>query len=149
MKKDSQVAEANIIGRGGSVVFRIALWYPDLTTHLFSVCTPYRPVSKEYKPLEFYVKRGIFPNLSYQLHFAKGQIDNLTSRDQIRQLLNGMFGGIGPKGQQAFDAVNGVDVENLCYLGKTKLVDDKTLDYYADQYAKNGLVGSSRSRLTF
>lgn len=36
-----------------------------------------------------------------------------------------------------------LDTENLSKLQPTKLVSDAVLDYYADQYSKNGLRGTS------
>lgn len=120
-------------------MYRVALWHPRLVTHLFSVCTPYSPPSKHFKPLEHYVKQGILPNFAYQLKLADGQLDSLISRDQIRQFLNGIFGGRGPKGERAFDTQHGVLLENLPILSPTTLVDEGTLDYYADQYVRNGM----------
>lgn len=137
--------------RGGAIAYRVALWHPHLVTHLFSVCTPYSPPSKHFKPLEHYVQQGILPNLAYQLKLADGQVDSLTSRDQIRQFLNGIFGGRGPNGEFGFDIQHGVLLENLPTLSPTGLVNEATLDYYADQYVRNGLHGLcesiSRSRL--
>lgn len=131
--------EATDEKRGGAIVYRVALWHPCLVTHLFSVCTPYSPPSKHFKPLEHYVNQGILPNFAYQLKLADGQLDSLTSRDQIRQFLNGMFGGRGPKGERGFDTQQGVLLENLPFLGPTRLVNEATLDYYADRYVRNGL----------
>ncbi|MCJ1465637.1 hypothetical protein MMC07_004256 [Pseudocyphellaria aurata] len=122
---------------GGAIVYRVALWHPRLVTHLFSVCTPYTPPSKHFKPLEHYVEQGILPNFAYQLKLAEGQLEGLTSRDQIRQFLNGIFGGKGPNGELGFDTQHGVLLENLPVLAPTKLVNEATLDYYADQYVRN------------
>lgn len=128
---------------GGAIVYRVALWHPRLVTHLFSVCTPYSPPSKHFKPLEYYVKQGLLPNFAYQLKLADGQLDSLISRDQIRQFLNGIFGGRGPKGEYAFDTQRGVLLENLPILRPTTLVDEGTLNYYADQYVRNGMQSLS------
>lgn len=130
--------------RGGAIAYRVALWHPQLVTHLFSVCTPFSPPSKQYKPLEFYVEKGILPNFAYQLRLADGQVEGLKSRDEIRQLLNGVYGGRGPNGEAAFDAQNGVYLDRLAHLSKNRLVEDEMLDYYADQYVKNGMHGPCR-----
>lgn len=117
------------------------LWHPQLVTHLFTVCTPFSPTLKEYKPLEFYVKEGILPNFEYQLRLAEGQVDGLRSKNQIRQFLNGIYGGRGPNGESAFDLQQGVYLDRLPLLRKTQLVSDDILDYYADQYEKSGMAG--------
>lgn len=123
------------------MVYRVALWHPQLVTHLFSVCTPFTPPSKEYRSLEFYIKQGILSNFTYQLRLADGQIECLKSKNQIRQFLNGMYGGRGPNGEFAFDTREGVYLNRLPLLEKTQLVSNDILDYYASQYEKNGLNG--------
>lgn len=122
----------------------MALWHPELITHLFSVCTPYLSPSKQFKPLEYYIEQGILPNFAYQLKLADGQLKSLVSRDQIRQFLNGMYGGRGPNGETAFDTQQGCLLDNLPILGPTRLVAGTVLDYYTDQYMKNGLEVSSK-----
>jgi soluble epoxide hydrolase / lipid-phosphate phosphatase len=122
----------------------VALWYPQLVTYLFCVCTPFSPPSQQYKPLEFYVKQRILPTFAYQLRIADGQVESLKSRVEIKQFLNGMYGGRGPNGEAAFDTQHGVYLDRLPHLGKNRLVKDDMLDYYADQYAKNGMHGPCR-----
>ena len=123
-------------------MYRIALWHPDLVTHLFSVCTAYFPPSKEYTSLEDRIKSGQLPNFGYQLQFANDKLeDKVTSREQIKQLLNAMYGGWSPNKERGFDVRHGIHLENLPRLGHTKLVDKKTLDYYANEYARNGMHG--------
>ena len=124
-------------------MYRVALWHPELVTHLFSVCTPYASPSKQFIPLEYYIEQGILPNFAYQLKLADGQLKNLVSRDQIRQFLNGMYGGRGPNGEEGFDTQHGCLIDNLPILGPTTLVTENMLEYYADQYMKNGLEVTS------
>lgn len=81
--------------------------------------------------------------MAYQLRLADGQVDGLKFREQIRQLLNGMYGARGPFGEPAFDIQHGVHLDRLTSLGKNRLVSDHILDYYADQYMKNGINGTS------
>jgi len=136
--------------RGGAIVYRIALWYPDFVTHLFSVCTPYWAPSKEYVPLEKLVHSGRLPNFAYQLQLASGVVEEkINSRDQIRQFLNALYGGLSSKREKAFDARHGLHSDVLPRLLPTKLVDGATLDYYADQYAKNGMHGPRKSPLLY
>ncbi|KAI9877118.1 MAG: hypothetical protein M1830_004742 [Pleopsidium flavum] len=127
---------------GGAIVYRVALWYPDFVTHLFSVCTPYWVPSKDYKPLEELVKTRL-PNFKYQLQLASGEIEKaISSREQIKQFLNGLYGGRGPNGEVGFIPEQGVLLQNLPKLKPTRLLGEKELDYYADQYARNGLHGT-------
>lgn len=111
--------------RGGAIVYRVALWYPDLVTHLFSVCTPYPVPSKEFKPLEELVKTRL-PNFTYQLQLASGEIEkHISSKEQIKQLLNGLYGGRGPNGEVGFIPIQGVLLENLPKLSHTRLLSEK------------------------
>ena len=106
---------------GGLIIFR----HPDLVTHVFSVCTPYAEPQKDYYSTEDLVK-GPLPQFRYQLHLAGPQVEAaLQSEEQIKQFLNGMYGGKGPNGELAFDPVKGILVENLPKLGKGRLFSDK------------------------
>lgn len=61
------------------------------------------------------------------------------SLEQIKQLLNGVYGGRGLLGEKGFDVRQGVLFDNLPYLERTKLMDKRTLQVYAEQYARSGL----------
>lgn len=131
--------------RGGAIVYRIALWCPELVTHIFTVCTPYTAPSKSYASLEEMVKSGRVPNFGYQLQLAGGQLEEaIQSREQIRQLLNGLYGGATSNGLSGFDVKTGVHLDRLPQLKQTKLMSERLLDFYADQYAKNGIHGSCK-----
>ncbi|KAL9028020.1 MAG: hypothetical protein Q9196_003557, partial [Gyalolechia fulgens] len=128
---------------GGLIVYRIALWYPELVSHIFSVCTPYIAPSKNFASLEDLVKSGRLPNFGYQLQFSSGQLENaVQSREQIKQLLNGLYGGRASSGEPAFDVEHGVHLDRLSQLNHTPLVSKQMLDIYANQYAKNGIHGT-------
>ncbi|KAL8795312.1 MAG: hypothetical protein Q9195_002182 [Heterodermia aff. obscurata] len=128
---------------GGAIVYRIALWYPDRVTHVFAICTPYTPPSKDYVPLEKLVKSGRLPNFGYQLHLASGEIEErIKSKEQIKMFLNCLFGGTGPNGERGFYVQEGLRFDELPILKPTKLIDEATLDYYADRYKTNGMHGT-------
>jgi soluble epoxide hydrolase / lipid-phosphate phosphatase len=94
------------------VVWRTVLWYPELISHVFSVCTPYNSPAKTFHPLEDIVKR--IPHFGYQLQLASGEVEkHVESRDEIRQFLKGMFGGRGPNGEVLFSPKKGILFENL------------------------------------
>lgn len=121
-------------------MYRIALWYPELVTHIFTICTPYTAPSKQHAPLEELVKSGKLPNFGYQIQLASGQLEEaIQSRDQIRQLLNSLYGGMTASGLPGFDVKTGVHLDRLAQLDHTKLVSERMLDFYADQYARNGI----------
>lgn len=125
------------------MAYRLALWYPQLVTHLISVCAPYSKPAKHFVPLEEYIKQGKAMNFGYQLKLAGGQVDGITSKHQIKQFLSAAYGGEREDGKPGFSVKHGLDIENLSNLQATKLVSDAVLDYYADQYSRNGLRGTS------
>lgn len=80
------------------------------------------------------------PFWGYQLQLASGEIEKqIRSKEQIKQFLNAVYGGRGPNCEVGFDVRKGCSFENLSVLGKTKFLDERTLDYYAEQYARNGM----------
>lgn len=125
--------------RGGAIVYRVALWYPDFVTHLFSVCTPYWVPSKDFKPLEELVKTRL-PNFTYQLQLGSGEIEkHISSKEQIKQFLNGLYGGRGPNGEVGFVPEQGVLLQNLPKLNPTPLLSEKVGHFAVDdEYSSNG-----------
>jgi hypothetical protein len=102
--------------------------YPNLVSHVFSVCTPYNAPSKKYFSTEDLAK-GPLPQFTYQLHLASGEVEKIVNDEQtIRQFLKGMFGGRGPKGEIAFDPEEGVLPENLPLIGDTRFLNGKVRD---------------------
>ncbi|KAI9706758.1 MAG: hypothetical protein M1820_004728 [Bogoriella megaspora] len=125
---------------GGAVVYRVAQWHPHLVSALFSVCTPPPPLGDRFMSTEEVAKRA--PNFGYQLHLASGDIERrVRSKDELRGFLNAMFGGKPPKGEVPFSPEKGLNLETMQKCGKSRLIGDEELDYYADQYARNGLHG--------
>lgn len=111
--------------RGGMVVWRCAGWYPELVSHLFAICTPYAAPTKKYTSTEDMVN-GPVPQFGYQLHLASGEVEpRIADEKNVRQFLNGMYGGRGPKGEVMFSPNKGILFENLPKVGKTKLMSDR------------------------
>lgn len=111
--------------RGGFVVWRAAQWYPDLVSHVFSVCTPYTAPHREYFSTEDLVK-GQLPQFAYQLHLASGEVEKSVKDEQsIKQFLRGMYGARGPNGELAFDPEKGVLAENLPIIGESRILNGK------------------------
>ena len=96
--------------------------------------------------METLVKSGRLPNLGYQLQLASGTVEeNIVSRDQIRQLLNGMYLNTFQDHARPFDVKDGLHFDALPRVHQTELVDGATLDYYVDQYARNGIHGTRKN----
>lgn len=145
---------------GGMVVWRMAAYYPDLVTHVFSVCTPYFGPSKVYLPLETLAK-GPAPTFGYQIQLASQEVESrVTTKDEIRRFLHAMYGARDSKGQVPVTAVEGIDFEKVADVGETKLLSPEVrwflgvsrlpvltccqqeMDYYVDQYHRQGLHGT-------
>jgi soluble epoxide hydrolase/lipid-phosphate phosphatase len=110
------------------VVWRAAQWYPELVSHVFSVCTPYTAPHKEYFSTEDLVK-GPLPQFAYQLHLASGEVEkSVKDKQSIRQFLKGLYGARGPKGELAFDPEKGVLPENLPIIGESRILNGKVSD---------------------
>lgn len=97
---------------GGMAVYRVAQWYPDLVTHVFSVCTAFAPCMDEFISTEDLV-RGPVPQFGYQLQFGSedGKIEKVV-RDEgsVRKFLLGMYGGRPAGGKWFMNAREGVDL---------------------------------------
>ena len=115
-------------------------------THVFVVCTPYVAPSRNFVPLETAVNAKL-PNFRYQIQLGSGIVEErIKSKAQIKDFLNALYGGKGPNGEYGFDTTNGVLFENLDKLGKTRLLSDDMLEYYAEQYVRNGMHGTCKEK---
>lgn len=127
---------------GGAMVYRVALWHPDVFKGIFSVCTPYFPPVTEYFDLEDQIEAGITPTFGYQLQLRKPSTDlKLQGATKIRQLLTALYGGRTPEGEMGFDPYTGLIWENLPSLGASPLVPADIMDYYVDEYLENTVRG--------
>jgi pimeloyl-ACP methyl ester carboxylesterase len=124
---------------GGAIVYRIALWQPQLITAVISICTTYNRPSKDFRTLQQLVETTV-PNFRYQIQLAGPEVEErVQGKEKIKEFLNAMYGGRGPNGEVGFVSEQGVLFENLPKLSKTRLLDEEELDYYAECYAKNGM----------
>jgi soluble epoxide hydrolase/lipid-phosphate phosphatase len=112
------------------------MWYPSLISAFFSICTPFN------LPKTTYIPATVLPNFKYQLQFSGNVLHReVTGYEKIRQFLNGLYGGRGPKGEAPFDVTHGYYIERGPILQPTRLLSTEELDFYAQQYARNGLHG--------
>ena len=127
---------------GGAMVYRAALWHPDLYRGIFSVCTPYFPPVTEYVDLKDQIEAGITPTFGYQLQLRDPATDaRVRGADKIRQVLLALYGGTTPEGEMGFDSHTGLIWENLPQLGASPLVSGDDMKYYVREYLKNTMRG--------
>ncbi|KAJ5918582.1 hypothetical protein N7466_010574 [Penicillium verhagenii] len=126
---------------GAFLAYRIALWHPDLITHLFSVCVPYSSPKKDYLPLEEMAKT-IMPNFGYQIQFASGELEKVVqSKEEIKQFLTALHGGRTPENEFGFEVEEGVLLDRFMRLRHSRLLSEEELEYYATEYSRNGIHG--------
>ena len=123
-------------------MYRCAQYYPLLVTHVFVLCTPYPPIDPVYEAHQIMVRKCL-PNFRYQEQFAAGDLEtHFQSKAEIRQFLNALFGGRGPNyGVMGFNNIEGIILKNLPQLEPTKLMTEREMDYYVEEFSRHGLQG--------
>ena len=122
---------------GGAVVWRTAMWYPELIKAVFSVCTPFFPVQPDWYSLEDIIASGRLHNFKYQLVLAGPDVEaRLQGPEGIRQLLTALYGGTTPEGKPGFSTDQGPLFDNLPKLGPSPLVSSEEMDYYVEEYMR-------------
>ncbi|KAL0939946.1 putative epoxide hydrolase [Colletotrichum truncatum] len=125
---------------GGAVVYRAALWHPDLVSAFFVISTPFAP------PRVTYVDQAIaLPTLRYQLQFRRDDIQDYIglsdsqNATRVRQILNTIYGVRLPNGQSAFNSSgNGLNLQLLDGVTEdTPLLSKEELDYYVENYVSD------------
>ncbi|OLN83675.1 Bifunctional epoxide hydrolase 2-like protein 5 [Colletotrichum chlorophyti] len=127
---------------GGALVWRVALWHPDLIKGVFSVCTPYNAPATTWIDLADIIAAGKLKNFKYQLQLRGQEAEEgLQKPEVIRQFLQGIYGGHGPNGELAFTTDRGVVWENLDKIGPSPLLSKEEIEYYAENFTKSGFRG--------
>lgn len=71
-----------------------------------------------------------------------GVIESHTqSKEGIRLFLNSLYGGLTQDGKKAITAASGIDFECLPQLSASKLLDEEEMNYYVNEFSRNGLRG--------
>ncbi|KAE8154737.1 Alpha/Beta hydrolase protein [Aspergillus avenaceus] len=126
---------------GAALAYRVALWHPDLVTHIIAICVPFAAPTRKYYSLEEMVDR-IAPHFAYQLQFISGELEEIAeSKDDIKKFLSAMYGGRTLEREVAFDAELGILPDRLERVLPSPLLSEDELDYYADEFQRNGLHG--------
>lgn len=124
------------------VAYRFALYFPEFVTHLITFVVPYIPPSPEYvSPIDLAKST---PSFGYQTQLGseEGIIEaNTQDKDGVHRFLNTVYGGSTSDGKYAFSAMAGVDFALASQLSHTRLLDAEEMEYYVDEYARNGLRG--------
>lgn len=129
---------------GGAIVYRIALWHPELIQAVISVCTPYSRPSLEYISTEEMVEKYL-PQFQYQIHLASGEIEkNIKTRDEIKHFVNSLYGARREDGAPGFDVHKGADFDVIKSgkLVRTSLMNQEEWEYYADNFSITGVRGT-------
>lgn len=126
---------------GAALVWRVAMYHPDLIQAAFGFCFPYLPASPDITTLENLVQH--FPNFQYQLSNAAGSVEAAVgdSLASLTAFVNGAFGGATPEGEPVFDPVQGVHADRVARIGPSPLLDQEMADYYVQEYSRHGLRG--------
>ncbi|KAJ6183977.1 hypothetical protein N7519_005278 [Penicillium mononematosum] len=126
---------------GAALAYRIALWHPELVSHLFTVCVPYaRPMAQNIS-IEDLV-RSVTPHFAYQLQFKSGEVEKvIRSKDEIRQFLLALYGGRTEAGEFGFDANKGVLLDKIGQLKPSRLLSEEELEFYTNEFARSGIHG--------
>ncbi|KAI9930463.1 hypothetical protein ASPWEDRAFT_461745 [Aspergillus wentii DTO 134E9] len=126
---------------GAALAYRVALWHPDLVSHVFTVCVPFTAPTRKYIPLNEFVET-IAPHFAYQLQFQSGDLEKaIQTEDDIKRFLSAMYGGKTEEKDVAFYAEYGVVLDNLPRLQPSRLLSDEELDYYAKEFSRHGIHG--------
>ncbi|KAJ0120877.1 epoxide hydrolase [Diaporthe amygdali] len=125
---------------GGAVVYRAALWHPDLIAAFFVISTPFAA------PRITYIDQATaLPTLHYQLQFRTDVIQDYIglgdaqNATRVRQILNTIYGVTLPSGASAFNSSGeGFTIELLDEVTEdTPLLSKEELDFYVDSYLED------------
>lgn len=82
------------------------------------------------------------PQFAYQLQFAGKELEEkIKTKEDVRQFLIALYGGRTKEGEAGFDARKGVSLETLGRLRTSKLLSEQEMDYYVDEFSRNGVHG--------
>ena len=68
--------------------------------------------------------------------------ERIKTPEDIKGFLNALYGGRGTGGEVGFSVEKGPIWENLGKLGRTRLVGERVLEWYAGEYGRNGMGAS-------
>ncbi|MBE3048635.1 alpha/beta hydrolase [Candidatus Bathyarchaeota archaeon] len=129
---------------GAGLVWRVALWYPQLVKAVFGVCVPYAPPRENGKSWEELVLAGGLPNFRYQLQLIGPDVEReIQGKEKIRQFLSATYGGRTAEGKAGFTTEHGALLDVLPDIGPPPavMISEEELGYYVDEFARHGMRG--------
>ncbi|KAI1500499.1 Alpha/Beta hydrolase protein [Biscogniauxia marginata] len=126
---------------GSALVWRMALYYPELIRAIFSICVPFTPPSPRIITLEEVVQK--YPTFGYQVQFSEGVAEKMVGKtpERLRLFFNGIFGGKTPEGKPIWNVQDGLVEEYLEKAGPSPIVSQEMVEHYAQVYSQRGLHG--------
>ncbi|EQB55265.1 hypothetical protein CGLO_04828 [Colletotrichum gloeosporioides Cg-14] len=125
---------------GGAVVYRAALWHPELISAFFVISTPFAA------PRLTYIDQAVaLPTLHYQQQFRTDAVQDYIglpeaqNATRVRQILNTIYGVRLPSGGSAFNSSGaGFTFELLDEVTEdTPLLTAEEMDYYVENYVSD------------
>ncbi|KAF1325337.1 Epoxide hydrolase, partial [Globisporangium splendens] len=139
------IEKAVFIGHdwGGAMVWRMCLYHPHRVLAVCGVCTPYTPPHDKYIDIDLVVK--LVPQFAYQKVLADAENTGQVFDSAPKRFFTAMFRrnrefakDVKPLGVVAM--INGlkIKVEHPMYSKRSVLLSEDELDYYVEQYSRNG-----------
>lgn len=123
---------------GSMVVYRTYNYYPNLVSHIASICIPYAPPVEKFTPLPQLVQ--LFPSMTYQLALSNPQTANdLQTKESIRNFLKGIIRATDEGGRK-FNVANDI-VASVGDLPRSRLLSPEDLEFRVEHYHRNGFFG--------
>lgn len=107
----------------------MALFEPDLVSHVILVCTPYMPQRDQFIDTETIVKHPAGKSFGYQLQLKSGEVEErVKSREEIGQALNALYGGWqqhADGGEYSFSVEEGILFDRFMKAEKSPLLSEE------------------------
>lgn len=129
---------------GSSLVWRVAMWHPDLVEAVFGITVPFHAVyPPPFYDLDVIIASGRLQNLRYHLQLRGPEVEEKIGKDpvMVRKFLTALYGGLTPEGEDGFTASDGLLFDKLDSLGPSPHLTDEELDFYVEEFCRNGVRG--------
>ncbi|KAI1801121.1 alpha/beta-hydrolase [Daldinia bambusicola] len=126
---------------GAGLVWRFAMYYPELFKGIFALTYPFFPPVTEYVDLADQIANNKSLTFKYQLQLRDPSLDRkFRTEEELRQFLIATHGGATPDGKTGFTN-QGIVLENLPYVQPGPLLNGTELDYFVSEYQIKGVRG--------
>ncbi|KAI7782140.1 epoxide hydrolase [Diaporthe eres] len=125
---------------GGGVVYRAAMWHPELVAAFYCTNTPLVPPQAAHTDMA-HSWSGFHYQLQLRTNTIQDYLGPVGQQDatRVRKLLNAIYGVTGSTGKLAIDVTGeGLDFGLLEGVnGDTPLLTKKQIDYFVESFTKN------------